>query len=138
MVTNNVTHRHICHRRDSSRKAFSKPSVVDENHGRCLFKRSSLRPFVFCLSSGQSILYFEFGQDRLAEAHALKVFELGQGAIEVPFRHGRVPSCKVSKPTSTSLPPWGAFLRADDTPRTPPFSLSGMIWTAVVCVPNEP
>ena len=27
--------------------------------------------------------HFEFGQNRLAEAHALKAFELGQGAIEV-------------------------------------------------------
>ena len=27
-----------------------------------------------------------FGQDRLAEAHALKAFELGQGAIEVALR----------------------------------------------------
>ena len=31
------------------------------------------------------MLHFEFGQDRLAEAHALKSFELGQGAIEVAF-----------------------------------------------------
>ena len=30
-------------------------------------------------------MYFEFGQDRLAEVHALKAFELGQGAIEVPL-----------------------------------------------------
>ena len=29
------------------------------------------------------MLYFEFGQDRLAEAHALNAFELSQGAIEV-------------------------------------------------------
>ena len=31
------------------------------------------------------MLYFEFGQDGLAEAHALKAFELGQGAVKVPF-----------------------------------------------------
>ena len=31
------------------------------------------------------MLHFEFRQDRLAEAHALKSFELGQGAIEVAF-----------------------------------------------------
>ena len=31
------------------------------------------------------MLHFEFGQDRLAEEHALKSFELGQGAIEVAF-----------------------------------------------------
>ena len=30
-------------------------------------------------------MYFEFGQDRLAEVHALKAFELGQRAIEVPL-----------------------------------------------------
>jgi len=27
------------------------------------------------------MLHFEFGQDRLAEAHALNTLELGQGAI---------------------------------------------------------
>ena len=31
------------------------------------------------------MLYFEFGQDRLAEAHALKTFELGQRPIKVSF-----------------------------------------------------
>ena len=31
------------------------------------------------------MLYFEFGQNRLAEAHALKAFKLGQGTVEVPF-----------------------------------------------------
>jgi hypothetical protein len=30
------------------------------------------------------MLYFEFGQDRLAEAHPLKAFKLGQGAIKTP------------------------------------------------------
>jgi len=29
------------------------------------------------------MLHFEFGQDRLAEAHALKALELAQGTIEV-------------------------------------------------------
>jgi hypothetical protein len=34
-----------------------------------------------------SILHqFEFGQDRLAEAHTLKAFELSQGAIEGAFQ----------------------------------------------------
>jgi len=32
------------------------------------------------------MLYFELGQDRLAEAHALKAFELAQCAIEVRSR----------------------------------------------------
>jgi len=31
------------------------------------------------------MLYFKFGQDRLAETNALKAFELGQRAIEIPF-----------------------------------------------------
>jgi len=31
------------------------------------------------------MLCSEFGYDGLAEAHALKAFELGRGAIEVPF-----------------------------------------------------
>ena len=35
------------------------------------------------------MLYFEFGQDRLAEAHALNAFELSQGAIEVALEARR-------------------------------------------------
>jgi hypothetical protein len=41
-------------------------------------------PFPSLCSSGQRMLYFEFAQDRLAEAHALKAFELAQGGITVP------------------------------------------------------
>jgi hypothetical protein len=32
------------------------------------------------------MLHFEFEQDRLADPHALKAFELGQGAIEAPLK----------------------------------------------------
>ena len=35
------------------------------------------------------MLYLEFGQDRLAEAHPLNAFELAQGAIEVAFEGSR-------------------------------------------------
>lgn len=55
------------------------------------------------------MLYFEFGQDRLAAAHALKVFELARGATKVQFEgsrrsgandHGRGRTRKSSLPLS--------------------------------------
>jgi len=38
------------------------------------------------------MLHFEFEQDRLAEAHSLKAFELAQRAVEVPFEARFVPA----------------------------------------------
>ena len=51
--------------------------------------RRELRPFVFCALSpphAKKMLYFKFGQDRLAETNALKGFELGQGVIRSSAR----------------------------------------------------
>jgi hypothetical protein len=36
-------------------------------------------------SSGQRMVNFEFGQDRLTQPHPLNTFELAQDAIKVPF-----------------------------------------------------